>query len=364
MMPLHLWPDDTQRLLLHAALDDGQVAIDAFRAWCCAVDFSGDIDGGSFRLLPLAYTNLSRLGCTDPLMTRLRGVYRHSWCDAQIHLRRGSEIVGFLADRNIPTLVSKGLPLAALYYTSVALRPMSDIDLVVPRGQAREAVAALESAGWELLLKKWRTQPDHMLVTSHAVSLSHPKHGLIDVHWRLFFECLSSAFNKRIWQRAEPFLLSGTKALSPGPPDMLLHVIVHGMQPNPLPPLRWIADAAMILRREGDRMDWDDLRRNAREIQVSHRVAVALLYLHRDIGLSLPAEIVAWATRTKPSWVERLEIHVSSDEEANAMSRRERWMGRLSFFGRFLFSDRRKDIPRLMLRWLRQRLSLWQEAVK
>ncbi|MEY4879079.1 MAG: hypothetical protein RJB62_548, partial [Pseudomonadota bacterium] len=56
----------------------------------------------------------------------------------------------------------------------------------------------------------WRTQPDHMLVTSHAVSLSHPKHGLIDVHWRLFFESLSSAFNKRIWQRAEPFLLSGT----------------------------------------------------------------------------------------------------------------------------------------------------------
>jgi len=57
----HCHPSPVEQLLLRAALLDGEEAITAWQAWITAVDLS-NVNPGSYRLLPLLYDNLNRLG--------------------------------------------------------------------------------------------------------------------------------------------------------------------------------------------------------------------------------------------------------------------------------------------------------------
>jgi hypothetical protein len=76
-----LWPTEEQSLVLTAALADGNLALAAFEKWRSGLDDSLQFDREVFRLLPLLYDNLNRCGCKDPLMARLKGVYRMSWVE-------------------------------------------------------------------------------------------------------------------------------------------------------------------------------------------------------------------------------------------------------------------------------------------
>src|SRR5262249_54557182 len=137
----------TQELLLRAALLDGPEAEGAFEAWQARVDLA-QIDAGSFRLLPLLYANLTRLGIRSPLSARLRGIHRQAWYRNQVLFRRGAETLRALEGAGIPTLLLKGIPLALLHYRDEAVRPMADADVLVPTQAVTGALAVLRRAGW------------------------------------------------------------------------------------------------------------------------------------------------------------------------------------------------------------------------
>src|SRR5512134_956897 len=102
---VYVWPSTEQRLLLEAGLLDGHRAVDAFHAWRDSVRLEDDFSTATMRLLPLAYHNLHRLGVEDPLMQRLKGVYRHSWYRTNRVLHAAAPVVRQLAAAGIPVLL-------------------------------------------------------------------------------------------------------------------------------------------------------------------------------------------------------------------------------------------------------------------
>lgn len=141
-------PTEEQLLLLQAALFDGEDALAAWRAWSARADIER-LDPGSNRMLPLVSYNLDRLGVDDPLSARLRGYRRQTWYKNQIWL---SEMARFLAEferAGLQTLVLKGTALALLFYPDCGLRPMTDLDVLVRRDQARAAMSLLAELGWK-----------------------------------------------------------------------------------------------------------------------------------------------------------------------------------------------------------------------
>ena len=88
-----LWPTEQQYLVLTAALSDGKRALAAFKKWRSGLDDSLKFDREVFRLLPQLYQNLARCGCTDPLMARLKGVYRMSWVETHSHFEKMRPVV-------------------------------------------------------------------------------------------------------------------------------------------------------------------------------------------------------------------------------------------------------------------------------
>jgi hypothetical protein len=99
--------------------------------------------------------------------------------------------------------------------------------------------------------------------------------------------------------------INETKTLAPAATDLLLHICVHGLRPNPVPPLRWVVDANIIFKEAT--VDWDRLVRMAERLRFSYRMREALRYLTR-FDFDIPDEIFDRLSTGDPFGYQRLEF--------------------------------------------------------
>jgi hypothetical protein len=351
---LYLWPDEAQTLLLKAALWDGEDALDAFREWRNRCDLAGPVDAATYRLLPLLHANMVRLGCDDPIMGVLKGVRRHAWCKVQERLQCASQAIEILSARGIPTMVSKGIPLALEYYDDCSLRPMSDVDIYVQFPQARLALNLLKEAGWQAIDTRWQ---DPLVVEAHETPLRRDKIDL-DFHWHLFHHVIERDAlegDRRIWAAAEPMTVAGARTLRPSATDLLLQVALHGLKYNPMSPIRWIADVATIVRKDGDRIDWEAALAYAARARMSLHLGTGLQFLASEIGVPIPEQVLQQVSNAKPTLLESIEGSLLLHDKP--LSREQlRWRSRLALGLRL--ASRPDDALRFGRRWIRRKLAL------
>jgi putative nucleotidyltransferase-like protein len=299
------WPTEAQEELLRAALIRGPAAITAWQAWKARNNFVGSHhDLGSFRLLPLVYKNLVALGAEDPLMPRLKGVYRFSWCANQRLFHDAAVLVQQLQEAGIRTLVLKGAALSVLHYQDRGVRPMSDVDVLVPVSQAAKAMEGLGEIGW-----RTGRFVEEDFSYRHAAQLTNEGGREFDLHWHAFYECLREGADDDLWCRAVPLALLHVRTLALDPSDALLHTVVHGMRWDEVPTIRWIPDAMTILRSAGVRVDWDRVVEQAARRRLLLRFGRGLCYLRERFDATVPDDVVARLRAHRPSHVERMEYH-------------------------------------------------------
>ena len=236
------WPTSAQRLLLRAVVLRGAEALAAWQRWTQAVNLDR-LDAGSIRLLPQLYRSLEREGVRDPLMSKLKGVYRHTWYGNQLRLRDTGVVLGELNRRGIEPMLLKGAALTLLHYRDSGLRPMEDVDILVRTHQWRAAVGALTDLGWtpRVLVTPRR------VAASHAMEFADARAQRIDLHWHLLPVSCWPGADDEFWERASTTALRGVRVSVLDATDQLLHTCAHGVKWEHVPPLRWIADAALNL---------------------------------------------------------------------------------------------------------------------
>ena len=299
-----LFPTREQRLVLHAALDDGQDAISAYREWLSMVDISREFDREVFRLIPLLYANLHRLGHQDELTGRLKGAYRMAWARNHHLFQETRPVLNAFLDAGIRVMAVKGAPLALVYYKNLALRPMSDVDLVVPIGHAEQAVRLLQSMGY----KPWRPFGAEVKRYHHGMGYDSPAQRELsfDLHWHMNDLC-DARFDDIFWRTSQPFEFLDREIVTPDATRMLLHTILHGLRYNPEPPVRWIPDALMIVRTAGESLDWNWLVEFAETWRITERLHLGLSYIAGEFGADVPGFVLERLARRRPGWVERIE---------------------------------------------------------
>lgn len=296
------WPDGPQRLLLDAALAPGPRAIAAFDRWLGSVDLETEVGWNSVRLLPLAYRNLSRHGCTDPRMRLLKGVYRRVWLETNQLIHRTQPLLQALHGAGVDILLLKGAPIAVAYYRNLALRPMSDIDVCVRRSQIETADRVLDEQGWKAP-RPLRSMASHR----HGLEYRHEELGSIDLHWHVLKEVPDPAVDERFWGDSESLDFVGVPVRQLHPRDALLHTLLHGLAANHDPPIRWITDSLTILRSRGGDIDWQRLIEFAERHRLLHRVATGILYLVEHHDAPVPDSVERILRGTRAAWVDRLE---------------------------------------------------------
>ena len=296
------WPNEAQELLLRAALLPGDAALGAWEQWRSQNDIEA-IDAGSLRLLPLLYRNLKNLGVTGPLIGRLLGVYRQSWYRNELLFRRVETVLRALTVAGIPTMVLKGTALSLLVYREHASRPMKDADIAVPSPHAETALGVVRSLGW---MPKPETGglPPIYPVARHFLDASGHE---LDLHWHVLNGGRRADADDDLWSAAVPLRVGAVETRALHPADQLLHVLVHGIVWNPVPQIRWVADAALVLRETGEAFDWDRLMAQTRERGLGCPVRSGLECLQSRFAARIPPPVWRGFLAIRPSLAERVE---------------------------------------------------------
>src|ERR1700730_5129597 len=140
-------PTPDQELLLQACFLDGPDAIAAWTQWRGHVD-PEQLDEDSSRLLPMLYDALRKHGISDPGMGRLKNAYRQTWYDNTLRFHLAATVLRALHEAGIQTMLLKGPALVLRYYGDVGLRPMEDVDILVPTHLGPAAIDILKGLGW------------------------------------------------------------------------------------------------------------------------------------------------------------------------------------------------------------------------
>jgi hypothetical protein len=257
------------------------------------------------------YRNLSALGVRDPALARFKGIYRATWCANQLLFRAMLPFVLCLQNAGVRVLLLKGTALSALHYRDLGARPMADLDVLVPLDQVPRALDLLTQCG----LKRAPGAPDRFNDTLarlfHACTYEDASGRHLDLHWRLFASSPDRDDDAAVWDAAVPVEIQWVHALALCPADQFLHVCAHGVAWNHVPPLRWIADAATVLRASGDAVDWDRLRARASHHGLVLALGAALRTLEEVSGLTPPEGFLAALDAIRVSIGERIEFEAS-----------------------------------------------------
>ena len=298
-----LWPTPLQEQLLRAAILDGNAALKAWRNYRKTVDLHAEFDHGSFRLLPLLYQNAQRLGIRDPIMDRLKGVYRMAWVENHRLFHRMKPLLQSFNENGIPTVLLKGAAFACEYYDTSSARPMADMDVLVPSTDFHRVVEFLDSSGWQ---PHSRAQEDDRRYR-HSVQYCDKDGQEFDLHWHVAREFCDTSMDRRFWQEAIPFEIDGVCTHRLDTTHNLVHTVIHGIRWNLEPPIRWIADAATLLQTDGKSVDWDEFTRIAQENKITYRLTLGMRYLQERMDASIPEEVMQSLLKSSTTWLESIE---------------------------------------------------------
>lgn len=305
--PSAFLPDPRQELWLKAALLPGEAGLDAWRR-AATTPGAERLDGASAPLLPLVYRNLCHLGERGEEVDALKKRYLLTWPENQRIYHGFAPLWQALQAAGIEAIALKGLALIACVYRDAGLRPMADVDVLVPPADVDRASEVARSLGWH---PRYPPTPAFRRV-KHAVPLDHPDGIACDLHWRVFEESGAAEADDEFRAHAGPVGFQRTQLRVLAPTDQLLHVCAHAARWQPVPAIRWVADAMLILR--ASPIDWTRLLDQAVRRRFLLRMRHMLAYLREAFGAPIPPTVEADLRRRPVSLLERIEFRVRTRE--------------------------------------------------
>jgi len=167
------------------------------------------------------------------------------------------EILALFDAHGIRAIPYKGPILAAEKYGSISLRTFSDLDILIPRRDVRQASGLLRQRGYICDgAPLTATQEDVTLRSAHELVHRHPETTVcVEIHWALLPRYMAVPIDlERLWQRSSETTFMGRRIRSLSPEDLLLILCVHGAN-HCWERLDWICGVAEVIRCHRD-LDW------------------------------------------------------------------------------------------------------------
>lgn len=192
-----------------------------------------------------------------------------------------------LADAGLEVLTFKGAALAERY-PAPGLRPMDDVDLVLPPAQHGEAMRVLAEAGWRVARPAGGPHYDELLVHPELPGLPLELHRALSI-WQ---ERASGLSLEALWGMRIPQTIFGAHAFGLPPEEELVAVAGHAGKPfHVFGRLLWSVDAVVIVQSAATApVSWDRVARLADRLGSATALAVLLSQASR-LGADVPGEL-------------------------------------------------------------------------
>lgn len=247
-------------------------------------------------LAPLLYRHLQAAGAklAPTVGQQLRGLYIRHRTANRVRLRALCEILDAFDAAGIQAWVLKGPALMSLVYADPALRPMSDLDLLVPRREAFRARQVLREIGFRAPGGEGRLSLDdhhHLPIATRLMD------GVL-VQVELHHNALSKDYNSSLElneHRESPmaFESSGRSAWALGTHEMLWHLCQHLVGPLPRPlRLIWVADIAGYAEAFSEQLDWEQLSQRSPIVLNVLGLVQGVTHLPAAVSRHVPTRVV------------------------------------------------------------------------
>jgi len=188
----------------------------------------------------------------------------------------------------IPVILLKGAHLAEFVYGNIALRPMSDIDLLVKQSDLSKVWNVMIRQGYSTSRKEIGGSLSHLPPFTRRDSVT------VEIHFNIIDPPFSSKVDlDGLWDRTQEVSFNGIEALMLSPEDLILHLCLHsalnhGFE-NGLMPL---IDIFNTVGHYEAKIDWERVLVGAANCGTKRCLWLVLAMAKKLAGASIPNRIV------------------------------------------------------------------------
>lgn len=310
--------DEAVRPFLHLCLRGrwDRTALQAART----LTTHGDLDWAALRevahtegLAPLLYPIVRGQNLVPrPVERDLRRFYYTNALRNNRLLRALEDVLCHLAAEGVAVILLKGAGMAKAVYGNVAVRPMFDLDLLVPAAEVERARTVLAGLNYSMLSSEpWAGFSQRY---GHAMAYRRLSDGKkrpfhVDLHWGLLNAPYYGHILVEDWfARAQPARVAGVEALVPAPEDHLVYLCGHlALHHRYDPALFRYYDMAVLIHHTDDVLDWDAV-------------------VQRAVGWRLVIPLQRTLARLQEFWPQTVPASVAQEVAGLQPTRAERWI--------------------------------------
>lgn len=283
-------PDSSQRLLLQAAISEGDRAKTAWLAWRANADIER-LDNGSYGLLPQVWLKLQSQGFEDDWFPRMQGMYRLTAVRNRLHLNCLKELAYMFQAANVPLLVVEGTALLVSCHRDPGAYPLSALTVFVSTSDLGRVADLLTAAGWTAKRPNWRQRVE----VTRGARFIHTMGLLLQVYWRDVF----TRDEKAPWSSTVEGWADETPIRMPSLYEQFFQTCLHATIWNEDFSFRWVADALAILQSVPD-WDWESLIQQAKRHEQIFILPEMLRCLNGVAHRVVPEYVFAELTHRRP----------------------------------------------------------------
>jgi len=241
------------------------------------------------------HEDISGIDIPTKVKTKLMAAYYNTTAQNQVMFQELERILEALNDADIPVIVLKGAALAATIYPEIGLRPMGDLDLLIPRDEIKSAERTLRDLGYSNAhpeLTPWISR----IISHHTQLIGGPNRKVtVEMHWSLIAgdDDWRSPPNEWFWahrkqweNRNSTFVLSPTSNLL----FLAAHLVLQHGEGDAY--LIWYYDLHLLITHFGDSIEWAEIEKYAREFNWARALHAAINTTRKIFGTPLPAEFL------------------------------------------------------------------------
>ncbi len=318
-------------------------------------------------LVPLLYGILRQKAILPPDLERaFKRAYYSNACRNSLLLRELAIVLNACQRHSIQVLVLKGAALAETVYKDIALRPMSDVDLLVKPAQLAQTRHLLATLGFVLMGLEMHTGYTEEFRSEETWCKVGAVEVAIDLHWGLFNRLY---YQNRLsldwlWATAQPLKIEQATALTLGSDAQILYLCAHLLLHHDGKGLLWFHDIAEIITLH-PHLDWTEILDRAQVYNLVTPLQRILITLAEQWRVPIPNNILVQIASLESSPAEAQVIRYLSTRHLGIslrlfladLSGAANWRQRLRFAWNTLFPTRRYmqqryQIPKTSPTWL------------
>lgn len=247
-------------------------------------------------LAPLIYSTVNDRGIIPTSLERsLENSYERNRKLNQIKFDKLTRVLIALNKSGIPHILLKGAALSKDVYADIALRPFTDIDLLIRILDVKLVVDHMVALGYKSMV---HADFIDSAVTHHnqimLIKKDPTSKTLIEVHWSLINSpyYLHQLDMDWFWRSTRKIELFGAPTMIFSPEAQLLHLCAHLELSHSGIKLLWLHDVAEVIEHYRNDIDWDEFIEKVQSNKLILAVRNVLRKVHQDWHVKIPNEIM------------------------------------------------------------------------